>query len=568
MRAWRMILRRGRAVSWTAWLLLAGLLAVLAVPGHSGAAPAADFLHPLALEEVEQVSFSRADHNFRPLYPDLPEDQVKVAGLLEAYNRALSSLGPEGSLDDVSAGLFFLPRVHISLSGGDSVTIVLHNGVHVYRGDWRNSRRVEEGEVSRKLEEGAASLFVPAEGVRVEPTRARLGQEVTVSSDCAFGAKADILLMPSYWPVTIPSAPYPYPVPEAILLATVPVNHGRFSYTFTLAAELGRRLDGSPGKLGPGAWELMVRSGSDFMVPFTILPPQQPEPQAVVYDRGRIWTWTPQEGLRAGELADPADQPLLIGDVRYGTPFTHVSLPFLSAWLDVPQAEVEPGRFRLGPPDLGMTVVAGEDHAKLNGTMLQLDWGYLMESGGRMRLPWLSLAYFFGYRTQWLGPETAVFLRGIETIPPEVKAVIPDVEPALAGGRRVTVTLNGKPLPLGDQAYLDPTRGRVMVPLRATVEALGGKVIWSRLDPDFMGTASQHNYGLPPTAGTVDSYADVSLDGRMWRLYLPAGNGTTVVPLRNLALALDLRLTWNGSTATAELRSERLIISAPGPVPR
>lgn len=113
-----------------------------------------------------------------------------------------------------------------------------------------------------------------------------------------------------------------------------------------------------------------------------------------------------------------------------------------------------------------------------------------------------------GYRTQWLGPETAGFLRGLEAIPPEVKAVIPNVEPAPAGGRRVTVTLNGKPLPLGDQAYLDPTRGRVMVPLRAMVEALGGKVIWSRLDPDFMETAPQHNYGLPPTAGTVDSYVE------------------------------------------------------------
>ncbi|MBC7347022.1 MAG: hypothetical protein H5U00_06135 [Clostridia bacterium] len=507
---------------------------------------------------MEQVSFNRADHTFRPLYPDLPEDRVKVAGLLEAYNRALPSLGPEGSLDDVSAGLFFLPRVHISLSGGDSVTIVLQNGVHVHPGDWRRSRRVEDAEASRELEEVAASLFVPAEGVRVEPARARLGQEVTVSSDYALGEKADILLMPSYWPVTIPSAPYPYPVPEAILLATVPVVHGRFSYTFTLAAELGRRPDGSPGKLGPGAWELMVRSGSDSTVPFTILPPQQPESRAVVYDRGKVWTWSPQEGLRAGELADPAGQPLLISDARYGTPFTHVSLPFLSAWLDVPQAAVEPGRFRLGPPDLGLTVAAGEDHAKLNGTMLQLDWGYLMERGGRMRLPWVSLAYFFGYRTQWLGPETAVFLRGLEAIPPEVKAVIPDAEPAPAGGQRVTVTLNGKPLPLGAQAYLDPTRGRVMVPLRATVEALGGKVIWSRLDPEFMETASQHNYGLPPTAGTVDSYVDVSLAGRMWRLYLPAGSGTTAVPLRNLALALDLRLTWNGSTATAELQSDRL----------
>lgn len=62
----------------------------------------------------------------------------------------------------------------------------------------------------------------------------------------------------------------------------------------------------------------------------------------------------------------------------------------------------------------------------------------------------------------------------------------------------------------------------------------------------------------------------MSLDGRMWRLYLPAESGTTVVPLRNLALALalNLRLTWNGSTATAELETERLIISAPGPVPR
>ena len=97
-----------------------------------------------------------------------------------------------------------------------------------------------------------------------------MGQQVTVSSDVAWAKEAHILLTPSYWPMTIPSAPFPYPAPEAILLATVPVEHNRFTYTFTLAEEIGTKLDGSPGRIGPGAWLLVVGSGGQTVVPITM----------------------------------------------------------------------------------------------------------------------------------------------------------------------------------------------------------------------------------------------------------------------------------------------------------
>lgn len=71
-------------------------------------------------------------------------------------------------------------------------------------------------------------------------------------------------------------------------------------------------------------------------------------------------------------------------------------------WLGVPVAEVGPGRYRLGGPELNLTIAVGDDKALVNGTILSLG-GTLREAGGALRLPWTDLGRFFGYRAQWLG---------------------------------------------------------------------------------------------------------------------------------------------------------------------
>jgi len=534
---------------------------VLASPG--GPARAADLAAP-EVGDLARVDFARSDTEFRPLFPDLEEDREKIKRLLELYRQALAALGPESTLaqelGENQPALWFLNRVRLTLRDGGCITLILYQGVIICPEDGGRCYRVTDPQVSRELEELALSYFVPAQGVRVSASQLRMGQPVTVSSDVARAKEAHILIMPSYSPMTIPSAPYPYPVPEAILIATVPVERDRFTYTFTLTETLGTKLDGSPGRLGPGAWLLVVQSGSQTMVPVSILPEEAWEPRAVGYCRGRVFVWTAGEGLNEGRRSSPADQPLLIGEARWGSPVTHVSPGFLRDWLGVAVTELAPGRWRLGRAELNLTVALGDDKARVNGTMLDLG-GTVRQTAGTARLPWTELGRFFGYRVQWRGPETAVFLRGLDRVPPELERALAAAQVGVGRrGRAVTLTLDGKKLDLGNhQAYLDPGQGRVMVPLRATVAALGGRVEWFAVRPGYREADAAASGGLAPYGEEVTAWVDVSRGGNVWRVYLtPAEGGSTVmVPLRELAAALGFDLLWEAPRATTDLRPAR-----------
>lgn len=541
------------------WLSITAVL--IFTLSAAAVALAADLPPQLEVSDLERVDFTRVDTVYRALFPDLPEDRDKIDRLLELYNQALVSLGPESSLYEELGTMMpmFLTRVSFSLTNGRSVTLVFYKGASIYTENLAWSRRVSDPEVSRELEELALNYFVPAKGVKVSSQNFRLGQEVTVSSDAARGKEAHILILPSYWPMTVPSAPYPYPVPEAILLATIPVEYDRFSYTFTLAEEIGRKLDGSSGRVGPGAWQLVVNTGGGMSVLSVFILPAEAPPRAVLYQRGQVFTWSAGEGMRQGSLSDPADQPLLLGDARWGSPVTHVSLDFLRDWLGVPVTEVEPGRYRVGDPELNLTIAVGDDKGVVNGTMLSLG-GTLREVGGALRLPWTDLGRFFGYRVQWLGPETVAFLHGLKQVPSELqKALAPGQVTTARRGRAVTVTLEGKKLDLGNQqAYLDAGRGRVMVPLRATVAALGGRVDWFPILPGYRESDAEANDGLVPYGEDVNAWVDVTAGRNTWRLYLtPAEGGPAMVPLRELATALGFDLSWDGPRAAAHLRPEK-----------
>lgn len=336
------------------WLLIAvAIILVLPV----GAARASDLPAPLEADDLVTVDFARSDTDFRPLFPDLEEDRQKIVRLLALYRQALAGLGPESSLAEELGkslpGLRFLPRVSLTLRDGHEITLVLYHGVIICPEDGDRCRRMTDPRVSRELEALARSYFVPARGVQVSSRELRMGRPVTVTSDVARAEKASILLTPSYSPMTIPSAPSPYPVPEAILLATVPVEHDRFTYTFTLTETLGTKPDCSAGRLGPGAWLLVVQAGSQTMVPVSILPEEAGKVRAVVCRRDRVLVWTPEEGLREGRVASPADRPRLLGEAPWGSPVTHVSPGFLRDWLGVaverPYADGPPAGPGRGP---------------------------------------------------------------------------------------------------------------------------------------------------------------------------------------------------------------------------
>jgi len=125
--------------------------------------------------------------------------------------------------------------------------------------------------------------------------------------------------------------------------------------------------------------------------------------------------------------------------------------------------------------------------------------------------------------------------------------------------RTVTVTLDGEKPVLGNQqAYLDPERERVIVPLRAAVEALGGKVNQFPVLQGYRENEAElrRNGGLAPYAEDVNAWVDVALGQNTWRIFLTSSeSGSAMVPLRELALALGYQLSWDGSLSRAGLKS-------------
>jgi hypothetical protein len=246
---------------------------------------------------------------------------------------------------------------------------------------------------------------------------------------------------------------------------------------------------------------------------------------------------------------------LLISEGKWGPPVTHVSLNFLNDWLEVPVEVLEEGCYRLGPPDLDLTVRVGEEYAHVSGTMIQLQ-GTLRLAGGQPRLPWIELGSFLDYWVQWLGPERVAFLRNLDRLPAPLRSALGTRQPATGRGRTVTVTLDGKELaPVSQRATVDPARGAVMVPLRETVETLGGTVRkYEACSRSACGRSLSECHCDPKTPGGVNWEA--SLGDKRWLVYFPAPTGPSpLVSLRVLALALDYRLTWDPAASRAELAS-------------
>jgi hypothetical protein len=532
-------------------MILLSLALLSVVPGNLRPAWAAELPAVLKPDEIARVDFDRSDTSYRSLFPDVAEDREKIVRLTELYNEAVANLGPAYSPydDDPNIITFFMPRINITLAGGDHVTVALYNGVTIYY-DFRQSRSVVDRRVGDELRELFWTFFVPAQGVIVGSRELRMGGEVTISSDYARGDEALIMLMPLYSPVTIPSAPHPYLVPEAILLETVPVKHDRFSYTFTLAKEMGKALGGSPGCIGPGAWGLVVNSGSgQTTLPVIILPETEAPPRAVLYHQGLVYTWSAAEGVQKESLTNPADQPLLLGDNKWGTPRTLLSLNLLH-WLDIPLTMLAADTFQIGDLEPALTINGGEEYARISGTMLSLD-GTFQQWDNIWRIPWQRLGRFFDYREQWLGPETVVFLRNLDEMPAELRRELIPAKAAVPADKSIAILLDSEIIDLGSrQAYLDAAQGRVMVPLRPLVESLGGKVEWHPVLPEHREIEADHNYGLPPTGGQVAGRVEMALGDKRWGIYL-----TEEQSVRRFALIFGCKLSWDGSRLQVNLEA-------------
>jgi hypothetical protein len=113
------------------------------------------------------------------------------------------------------------------------------------------------------------------------------------------------------------------------------------------------------------------------------------------------------------------------------------------------------------------------------------------------------------------------------------------VHPAAA---EIGVEVNGRPVAFTSVA---PQRvgGRVLIPLRAVVEALGAEVKWNAATQTVTGRKGEREFSLPIGARTA------SVNGMSVDLDVPAQmlSGTTMVPLRFVAEALGAEVEWNAA---------------------
>ncbi|GIP32697.1 stalk domain-containing protein [Paenibacillus sp. J2TS4] len=150
----------------------------------------------------------------------------------------------------------------------------------------------------------------------------------------------------------------------------------------------------------------------------------------------------------------------------------------------------------------------------------------------------LFISKFHGWLALWL--MAALFVTG---------------NTAAAAADKITINVNGQSVSFPD---MQPTRveGRVLVPLRQVLEAMGAEVKWNNKSQSAVATLNQ-------------STVEIMLDSR----YIQASNGTdssqvvqldipaillegrTMIPLRASGELLGFSVSWDEATLTADLKS-------------
>jgi hypothetical protein len=125
---------------------------------------------------------------------------------------------------------------------------------------------------------------------------------------------------------------------------------------------------------------------------------------------------------------------------------------------------------------------------------------------------------------------------------------------------QIQVEVNRQPVRFG---AVRPAQigGRVLIPLRAVVEALGAEVRWNAATQTVHGRKGDRTFDLPIGSRTV------TVGGSPMTLDVPAQlmSGTTMVPLRFVAEALGAEVEWNAAAMRVAIALPEQ--PAPGPEP-
>jgi len=118
--------------------------------------------------------------------------------------------------------------------------------------------------------------------------------------------------------------------------------------------------------------------------------------------------------------------------------------------------------------------------------------------------------------------------------------------PAVA--QEIGVRVNGRPVAFTGMGPVQ-IEGRVMVPLRGVLEAMGAAVVWDPATRSVVGSKGSNRFELRIDRPTA------TVDGRTVTLDVPARvmRGATMVPLRFVSEALGADVRWSGSTRTVEI---------------
>ena len=413
---------RGSAARVILVLALLSAIVAAAVVGYRPArpVPVPDSPPLLTAADIYRVDLAGMERAWVPVFQTQPDAADLMAEIAAVYEGARSKVttSPLPVPEPLSMSLPFRPHLSLLLRSGVRLTLdwLVEDEVRV---DWRGSGDaranwvVKDRTLAAWVQAAPLRFRLPSgQGDWLLPSRwLRLGDELTIHLEALPEAdRVDVYLWPSYTPVTIPSGPRGYPVPEAALIGSPIQFEATVNYTFRLAEHIGRRPDGSPLELRPGSYNIQVGGWGAGIL---ILPAETAPWVAAVKD-GTLYAWRPEGGVRASVL-DEVDVPARAAD---GMAYTWVTTSCLKlAGMEVRRVR---GDYLIGPPDAQARIEPGNQGAVVNGTEFVLLFPCEKVGGGlRLCLGETELAFLLDCRIYWPSADQVWFVHGRPDVPLE-----------------------------------------------------------------------------------------------------------------------------------------------------
>lgn len=544
----RAIGRRAAAVS---LLVLTLVATALASPvAHVSASDAPLSPPAFAAADVKRLDLSYGDVSWLPLFQSSGAEVIaRLAGLYgEASQRVVAA-------PQVPADLVVPPRalrLTILLTDGTWLALAAGYGKTEVRVEWKN----EAGEwLSVTLDhaglrgwfDNAPSIFPPPYSGEWLLPRRRLhpGDELRVfQPGWQEVDHVDIYLLPLGSNRQGETGPGEYPCPAAALVGTVVPRESVVEFALTLGPEVGRRPDGSPLRLLPGAYEIDLVGGALQGGFIWILPDN---PASVVAVRGnRAAVWTPGGGVEVQPI-EPTDVPRRSPNGMSYTLVTDRYLELAGIPVRVEGSEAGGGpNVVLGGGEAEISATPGHTQALMNGTELWFGEAgpAVTPTGFEFTFGDSEVALILECRFYHPGDDQVFMVRAGATVPPELLAALGYLP---GPGDPPLVTCNG--IPVDGRSVL--RGGRLYVPAAALSRACGGGTMVAE-----GGSLYVTGPGAPVTVapgGRIlvwdeTSGQDVELPDKAIIV-----GGRSYVPLRALALALGATVTWNERLRVAEV---------------